>query len=103
MCLLLADVFEKFINACLEYYGLDFCHCFSSPGLSWDAMLKMTKIELELISDIDTDMYLFIGKGIIAGISYVAKRHSKANNKYTTDYDNSEESKYTTDMTVVIY
>ena len=41
--LLLCDVFEKFINTCLNYYGLDPCHYFSSPGLSWDAMLKMTK------------------------------------------------------------
>ena len=75
--LLLADVFEKFINTCLEYYGLDPCHYFSSPGLSSDAMLKMTKIELELISDIG--MYLFIEKGMRGGISYIAKRHSKAN------------------------
>ena len=43
--LLLADVFEKFISACLEYYGLDPCHCFSSPGLSYDAMLKMAETE----------------------------------------------------------
>ena len=43
--LLLANVFEKFMNTCLDYYGLDHCHCFSSPGLSWDAMLKMTKIK----------------------------------------------------------
>ena len=42
--LLLADMFEKFINTCLDYYGLDPCHYFSSPGLSWDVMLKMTKI-----------------------------------------------------------
>ena len=42
--LVLADVFEKFINTCLHYYGLDSCHYFSSPGLSWDAMLKMTEI-----------------------------------------------------------
>ena len=55
--LLLADVFEKFINTRLEYYGLNPCQYFSSPGLSWDAMLKMTGIELELISDID--MHLF--------------------------------------------
>ena len=47
--LLLADAFEKFINTCLEYYGLDPCHYFSSPGLSWDAMLKMIGIELELL------------------------------------------------------
>ena len=38
--LLLADVLEKFINMCLEYYGLDSCHYFSSPGLSWDATLN---------------------------------------------------------------
>ena len=71
--LLLADVFEKFISTCLEYYGLDPCHYFSSPGLSWDAMLKMTKIELELISDID--MYIFIEEGMRGGISYI-ERHS---------------------------
>ena len=37
--LLLADVFEKFINTCLDYYGLDPCHYFNSPGLSLDGML----------------------------------------------------------------
>ena len=42
--LLFADVFEKFINRCLGYYGLDPCHYFSPPGLSWDAILKMTEI-----------------------------------------------------------
>ena len=56
--LLLADMFQKFISTCLNYCGLDPCHYFSSSGLSWDAMLKMTGIELELISDID--MHLFI-------------------------------------------
>ena len=44
--LLLADVFEKFIDTCLKHYGLDPCHYFSAPGLSWDAMLKMTGMEL---------------------------------------------------------
>ena len=44
--LLSADVFEKFIATCLKYYGLDPCHHFSSPGLSWDAMLKMTSVKL---------------------------------------------------------
>ena len=55
--LLLADVFEKFIVTCLKFYGLDPCHYFSSPGLNWDAMLKVTGIKLEKISDIDK--YLF--------------------------------------------
>ena len=45
--LLLADVFERLIGTCLKFNGLDPCHYFSSPGLSWDAMLKMTGIELE--------------------------------------------------------
>ena len=45
--LLLANVFEKFIDTCLKFYGLDPCHYFSSAGLSWDAMLKMTGMRLE--------------------------------------------------------
>ena len=73
------------IDTCLKYYGLDPCHYFSSPGLSWDAMLKMTDIELEKISDIDK--YLFVKKGLRGEISYIAKRYAKANNKYINDYD----------------
>ena len=76
---------------CLDYYGLDTCHYFGSPGLSWDAMLKMTGIELELISDID--IHLFIEKGMRRGISQIAKRHSKANNKYIKYYDEYIENK----------
>ena len=83
--LLLADVFEKFIKTCLDYYGLDSCHYFSSPGLSWNAMLKMTGRKLDLILDID--MHLFIEKGMRGGISYISKRYSKANNKYMKCYD----------------
>ena len=58
--MLLADIFEKIIDTCLKFYGLDHCHYFSSPGLSWNAMLKMTGIKLEIISDIGK--YLFIEK-----------------------------------------
>ena len=43
--MLLADVFEEFIGTCLKFYELDPCHYFSSPGLSWDAMLKMTGVK----------------------------------------------------------
>ena len=90
--LLLADVFEKFIDTCLKFYGLDPCHYFSSPGLSWDAMLKMTGVKLEKISDIDK--YLFIEKGLRGGISYIAKRYAKANNKYMNDYDPKKQSTF---------
>ena len=82
--LLLADVFEKIIATCLQFYGLDPCHYFSSPGLSLDAMLKMTGVKLEKISNID--MYLFIEKGKRGGVSYIAKRYAKTNNKYMSDW-----------------
>ena len=82
--LLLADVFENFRKTCLLYYKLDPCHYFTSPGLSWDAMLKMTDIQLELITDID--MFQFIEKGMRGGISYIADRYGKANNKYIYSY-----------------
>ena len=90
--LLSADVFEKFISTCLEYYGLDPGHYFSAPGLSYDAILKMTKTELEKISD--PDKYMFFEKGMRGGVSYVNKRYSKANNKYCSDCDNKKPENY---------
>ena len=92
--LLLPDVFEKFIDTCLKFYGLDPCHYFSSPGLNWDVMLKMTGARLENIVDIF--MYLFIEKGLRGGISYIAKRYSKANNKCMKNYDPKKPSKFVT-------
>ena len=90
--LLLADVFESFRKTCLQYYKLDPCHYFTSPGLSWDAMLKMTNIKLELMTDID--MYQFIEKGLHGGVSYIARRYGKANNKYMKEYNEKAPSKY---------
>ena len=90
--LLLVDVFENFRKTCLEYYKLDPAHYFTSPGLSWDAMLKMTNVKLDLISDVD--MYQFVEKGMRGGTSYIANRYSKANNKYMKEYDEEAPSKY---------
>ena len=90
--LLLADVFENFRKTCLKHYKLDPCHYFTSPGLSWDAMLKMTDIKLELMVDID--MFQFIEKGMRGGISYIANRYGKSNNKYMKTYDKKAPSKY---------
>ena len=90
--LLLADVFENSRKTCIQYYKLDPCHYFTSPGLSWDAMLKMTNIKLELMTNID--MFQFIEKGMRGGISYIANRYGKANNKYMKEYDEKVPSKY---------
>ena len=79
---------------CLKYYGLYPCHYFSSPGLSCDAMLKMTGIELEKISDFDK--HLYIEKGLRRGISYISKTYSKANNKYLNDYHPKKPSTFIT-------
>ena len=90
--LLLADVFENFREGCLEYYGLNPTHYITTPGLSWDAMLKMTSTNLELITDID--MLLFVEKGMRGGISYIANRHARANNKYMKFYNPEDETTY---------
>ena len=96
--LILADVFEKFIHMYLKCYGLDPCNYFSSFGLSWDAMLKMTDVKLEKISDIYK--YSFIEKRLIGGISYIAKRYAKANNKYMSDYDLKKLSAFITYLNI---
>ena len=90
--LLLVDVLENFRKTCLTYYKLDPLHYITSPGLAWDAMFKMTKINLELI--IDIDMQLFIERGMRGGISYIAHRHAEANNKYIRNYDPDKPSSY---------
>ena len=90
--MLLADVFEKIISTCLKYYSLDPCHYFSAPGLSWDAMLKMTKVELEKNSD--PDKYMFFEQGMRGEVSYINKRHSKVNNEYCKDYDKEKTKNY---------
>ena len=90
--LLLTDVFENFRKTCLTYYKLDPLHYITSPGLAWDAMLKMTGINLELITDID--MQLFIEKGLRGGISTISHRHAEANNKYIKNYDPNKQFSY---------
>ena len=82
--LLLADVFETFRKTCLQNYKLDPAHYYTSPGLSWDALLKKTGIELELLTDYD--MHMFIEKGLRGGISMVSKRYAKANNPGVEGY-----------------
>ena len=88
--LLLADVFENFRNKCIEIYKLDPAHFLSAPGLAWQACLKKTKVELELLTDID--MLLMVENGTRGGICQVIHRYAKANNKYMKNYDKDIES-----------
>ena len=90
--LLLADVFETFRRTCQEQYGLDPAHYYTSLSLSWDALLKKTGVELELLTDYD--QHLFIEKGMRGGISMASKRHARANNPLVERYDPRQPSSH---------
>ena len=93
--LLLADVFNNFrdvFEMCLKEYELDPAHFLSLPGLAWQACLKKTNIELELLTDYD--MLLMVEEGIRGGICHSIHSYAKANNKYIKNYNNNEESSY---------
>ena len=93
--LLLADVFEEFRNVCMENYSLDPAWYFTSPGLSWDALLKHSGVRLELLTD--PDMLLMFEKGIRGGVSMIPNRFGKANNKFMEKkFDPSQPSKFIT-------
>ena len=90
--LLLSDVFENFRKTCLHHYNLDPAHYYTSPGLAWDACLKETGQELELLRDYD--MLMMFEKGIRGGISHISKRYAEANNKYMKDFNPDKESTF---------
>ena len=93
--LLLADVFENFRKVCKKNYELDPCWYYTAPGLAWDACLKLTKINLELLTD--SDMLLMIESGLRGGISMISNRYAEANNEYMGEkFDPSKPSKYIT-------
>ena len=89
--LLLAGAFAKLRGSSFKNYELCPSHYLNTPPLSWDAMLSMTKVELELISD--ANMHFFFGKGAEGGAFYISNRYSQANNKYLKSYDPKQESK----------
>ena len=90
--LLLADEFDKFRMNGSKNYGLCASHYLSTPGLSWDAVLKMRKVALELTPDLD--MLLFFEECTRGRIPCISNRFSKANNKYLKSYDPQQESKH---------
>ena len=84
--------FENFRDMCLKEYEVDPAHFVSLPGLAWQACLKKTNIELELLTDYD--MLLMVEKGIRGGICHSIQRYAKGSNKYMKNYNNNDESSY---------
>ena len=91
--LLLADVFENFINICMNDYGLHPAWYISATRLAWDSALKITKVQLELLND--SDMSLMNERGIKEGIATISHRYAKANNEYMgAEFDPAKDSKF---------
>ena len=82
---LLADVFENFRKVCLKEYKLEPCYFVSAPGLAWTAMLKLTKVKLELLTDVD--MLSMFEEGTGGGISQAIHKYATANNKYKKNFN----------------
>ncbi|XP_044742347.1 uncharacterized protein LOC123304848 [Chrysoperla carnea] len=90
--LLLACVFENFRKICHSTYGLDPASYYTTPGLTFDAMLKVTKVKLELITDIN--ILNFVEACIRGGLTLAIKRYAESNNPYMMDYDSNLPESY---------
>lgn len=90
--LLLADIFENFRSTCFKTYQLDPAHYYTAPGLSFDAMLKVTKVEIELLTD--HTMLNFLQNSVRGGISQCSHRYAESNNEFSTTFDPSKPTSY---------
>ena len=91
--LLLTDIFENFRDVCMKYYGLDPAYYHTLPNFAFDAMLKMTGVEIDLIYD--QEMYEMIDAGLRGGMCMVSTKKVEANNKYMgEEYDKDKENSY---------
>ena len=91
--LLLADVFEKTKDTCIEVYGLDHSHLLTAPGLAWQACLRKI-VNFEFLTDFNFNILLMIEAGIRGGMCQSVHRYAKANHKYMKNYDKNIESSY---------
>ena len=89
---MLADVFENFRDECIEINGLDPAHFSSALGLAWETCFKKTKVNLELLTDVD--ILLTVENGLRGGICQAIHRHAKANNNYMKNYNEDIISSY---------
>lgn len=90
--LFLTDVFENFRNVCINTYYFDPCHYYTAPGLSWDAMMKLTKVDLELLTDFG--IISFLKSDIRGGIWQCSNRYAKENNQFMEDYNKEQPNSY---------
>ena len=91
--LLLTDIFDNFRDVCMKYYGLDPAYYYTLPNFAFDAMLKMTGVEIDLIYD--QEMHEMIEAGLRGGMCMVSTKKVEANNTYIgEEYDESKESSY---------
>ena len=89
---LLTDIFEKFRDRCTDTYKLDPAHFLSAPRLSWQACLKMTGVELELLTD--NNMLIMFEEGTRGGMVHTIYRYAEVSNKYMKKYDRNIKSSY---------
>lgn len=91
--ILLAEVFTSFRRTAMNYYSLDPVHFVTSADLTWNAGLKLSKVELQLFSDIND--YVWVESQMRGGICFLGKRHATANDPYIPEtYDPNEDNNY---------
>ncbi|CAD6233577.1 GSCOCG00012283001-RA-CDS [Cotesia congregata] len=90
--LLLANVFENFRSSCYKTYELNPAHYYTSPGLAFSAMLKLTGVKSDLLDN--PEIILFFEKGIRGSVSQCSNRYAKANNHFMHNFDPNEAESY---------
>ena len=91
------DKFKNFRETCIKTYDLDPAHFYSVPDLAWIAKLTITKVELELLTDMDMVLTVYnVNQGSRGGICYSVLCNAIANNKYMKNYYENKECSYLT-------